>query len=378
MSFVTSVVGSFPRPKFVVEAYDKYSKGELSREELEEYLDDAVKLTIKEEEVAGIDVITDGEQRRTSFVSFIGEKLEGFKHVYITELNPKAIEIMRQYKGPLTEWRAVVSGYIKGSKIALDEFEFAKRYTLKPIKVTLPSPYLVMWESWHSQISKPYYKEPEDMAKDYAKVLREEIIRLRDAGVAFVQLDEPMLGDLIEADENEPDRYRKVIELIYGQKYRGFKNELTLARDLLNETVKGISDIRIGMHMDRWPNPDSPKFGTGYERLLPEVLDIKIKQYVVEYAAPGSGDPSKFLEHFDNTKEIGLGVIEVRNPRIEKPEEVVQRAERALKHLDPKRVWLNPDCGFAPGLYRKFERKIAFEKLSVMSQAAQILRKRYG
>ncbi|MFP3236656.1 MAG: 5-methyltetrahydropteroyltriglutamate--homocysteine methyltransferase, partial [Vulcanisaeta sp.] len=73
--FLTSVVGSFPRPRWLVEAFDKFNKGELSKEELDEYLDDAVKLTVKEEELVNLDVITDGEQRRTSFVSFVAQKI---------------------------------------------------------------------------------------------------------------------------------------------------------------------------------------------------------------------------------------------------------------------------------------------------------------
>jgi 5-methyltetrahydropteroyltriglutamate--homocysteine methyltransferase len=85
--FVTSVVGSFPRPRWLIEAFDKFNRGELSKEELDEYLDDAVKLTVKEEELAGLDVITDGEQRRTSFVSFVAQKIPGFKLVYVTDIN---------------------------------------------------------------------------------------------------------------------------------------------------------------------------------------------------------------------------------------------------------------------------------------------------
>ena len=378
LTFTTSVVGSFPRPKWLIEAFDKYNKGEISKEELDEYLDDAVKLTVKEEELAGLDVITDGEQRRTSFVAFVGQKIPGFKLIYVTDINPRALEIMKQYKAQLTYWRAVAVEQIRDAVIALDEFKFTRSVTDRRVKVTLPSPYLIMWETWDAKYSRQVYPQPEDLAQDYIKVLRQEIIRLRDAGVDFIQLDEPMLGDLVEAKENEPDRYRKVIEAIHGQKYRGFKNELYLARDLINETIKGIDGVRIGMHMDRWPNPDSPFYGMGFERLAPEVYDIKVRQYVLEYASPGSGDPAVFAKDLPSDKELGLGVIDVRNPQIEDPQTVVQRVERVLKVLDPKRVWLNPDCGFAPGMYRKFERRIAFTKVRVMVEAAKILRSKYG
>ncbi|MFB6469671.1 MAG: cobalamin-independent methionine synthase II family protein [Vulcanisaeta sp. AZ3] len=376
--FTTSVVGSFPRPKWLIETFDKFNKGELSKEEFDELVDDAVKLTIKEEELTGLDVITDGEQRRTSFVSFVGQKIPGFKLVYITQLNPNALDIIKQLKAQITYWRAVPVEEIRDSVIALDEFQFTKSTTTRRIKVTLPSPYLIMWETWHHELSKQVYPRPEDLAEAYSKVLRQEIIRLRDAGVDFIQLDEPMLGDLVEATEDKPDRYRRVLELIHGQKYRGFKNELYLARDLVNETIKGIDGVRIGMHMDRWPNPDSPFYGQGFERLAPEVFDVKVKQYVLEYASPGSGDPAKFVSMMPSDKEIGLGSIDVRNPQIEDPQTVVARVERIVKVIDPKRIWINPDCGFAPGMYRKFERRIAFSKIRSMVEAARILRQKYG
>ncbi len=372
------MVGSFPRPRWLIEAFEKSEKTELRGPDLDEYVNDAVKLTLKEQESAGLDVITDGEQRRSSFVSFVGQRIPGFKLVRITDLNPNAKEVMKKYGAELTLWRAVADNYVRDSTLAADELEFTKKFTSRPIKVTLPSPYLLMWETWHSDISKPFYDDPEGLAEDCVKVVRNEILRLRDGGAAFVQLDEPMLGDLVEASEGEPDRYRKVAGALYGQKYRGFKNEVCLARDLVNETVKGIDGVKLGMHLDRWPRRDSPYYGVGYEKLLPEVLDIKVKQYVLEYSSPDSGDPTKFLEHLPSDREIGLGVIGVINRQVEDPADVAGKVERITKIVDPNRIWLNPDCGFAPGMYRTFPRSVAFEKVKSMVGAAHILREKYG
>jgi len=377
-TFTTSVVGSFARPKWLVEAFDRFQRGEVTKEELDETVGDATKLTIKEEECAGLDSITDGEQSRTSFVAFVGQKLPGFRLAAIETLHPRAKEIMREEKAQLTLWRAVATERVRDAPMALAEFEFARDVAVRPVKVTLPSPYLLMWETWHRETSQAVYPRPEDLAEDCVHVVRQEILRLRDAGVPFVQLDEPMVGDLVEATDHEPDRYRKVVERIHGQRYRGFRNELALARDLINKTVAGIDGTRIGMHLDRWPNKDSPYYGIGYERLLPEVLDIRVQQYVLEYASPGSGDPAKFVEHLPRDREVGLGVIEVRNPKVETPSEVVARVERIVKLVDPTRIWLNPDCGFAPGMYRAFSRRVAFAKLRSMVTAADLLRQKYG
>ncbi len=280
--FTTTVVGSFPRTRELIEAMKKHAKGELSRRELDAQLDKATESTIREEEGAGLDVITDGEQRRSSFVSFVGDKIPGFKVMHITKLNPDAMEILKRNKVQLTYMRALVSEQLRDAVIARDEFEAAREFSKKPFKVTLPAPYLVMWESWHKTVSKDAYPTPEDFGYAYAKLLRKEVARLKDVGVSFIQLDEPMLGDLTEAGD-EPDRYRRVFNELHGQEYRGFKNELRLAVELVNEVTRGVSGVRIGVHMDRWPNKDSPYYDQGYERFLPQLLEMKAKQLVLEY-----------------------------------------------------------------------------------------------
>jgi len=375
--FTTTVVGSFSRSRELIDATKKHASGEVSQADLDALLESATESTIRSEEEAGLDVITDGEQRRSSFVSFVGDKIPGFRVMHITELNPNAMDILKRNKVQLTYARAVVSEPLKESVIARDEFEKARRYSKKPFKVTLPAPYLVMWESWHRTISKDAYPTPEEFAHEYAKLLRKEVLRLKDAGVSFIQIDEPMLGDLTEAGD-KPDRYRRVFNELYGQEYRGFKGELRLAVELLNEVTKGVTGVRLGVHMDRWPNKDSPYFDQGYERFLPELLETKTDQFVLEYTSSGTGDPAKLVSEFPDDLEIGLGVISVQNYEVETPEQVVERAKRITGHIAPERIWLNPDCGFAPGMFRTFPREVAFAKLKSMTTAAKLLRKEYA
>ena len=372
--FMTTVVGSFARPRELIEATKKHASGELSRTDLDALLESATESTIRGEEEAGLDVITDGEQRRSSFVSFVGDRIPGFKVMHITELNPRAMEILKENKVQLTYTRAVITEQVRDAVIARGDFESARKYSKKPFKVTLPAPYLVMWESWHSTHSKEAYPKPEDFGYAFAKLLRNEVARLKEAGVSFIQIDEPMLGDLTEAGD-KPDRYRRVFNELYGQNYRGFKEELRLAVDLLNEVTKGVSGVRIGVHMDRWPNKDSPFFDQGYERFLPDLLETETDQFVLEYSTPGTGDPAKLVDEFPSDMEIGLGVVSVQDYEVETPELIVKRAKRVIGHIDPERIWLNPDCGFAPGMFRTFPRDVAFAKLKSMTKAAEILRK---
>jgi 5-methyltetrahydropteroyltriglutamate--homocysteine methyltransferase len=376
-AFTTTVVGSFSRPRELIDATKRHAEGEVSDSELKGLAESATKATIKGEEDAGLDVITDGEQRRSSFVSFVGDKIPGFKVMHITKLNPKGLEILKKYKVQLTYSRAVVTEKLRDAVLAADEFATSRTYSRKPFKVTLPAPYLVMWESWHKTLSEGAYPNPVDFARDYAKLLRREVQRLKEAGVSFIQIDEPMLGDLTEAGP-KPDRYRRVFNELYGQEYRGFKEELKLAVELLNEVLKGVSGVRIGVHMDRWPNKDSPYFNIGYERFLPELLETKTNQFVLEYSSDGTGDPAKLIKEFPKDLEIGYGCISVQDYEAESPEQVVARVERITKHIEPERIWLNPDCGFAPGMFRTFPREIAFAKLKSMTAAAKILRKKYA
>ena len=310
-------------------------------------------------------------------MSFVGDKIPGFEVMHITQLNPRAMEILKENKVQLTYTRAVITGQIRDAVIARGEFEAARKYSKKPFKVTLPAPYLVMWESWHNTHSKEVYPTPEDFGHAYAKLLRNEVGRLKEAGVSFIQLDEPMLGDLTEAGD-KPDRYRRVFNELYGQEYRGFKEELRLAVDMLNEVTRGVTGVRVGVHMDRWPNKDSPYFDQGYERFLPELLETRTNQFVLEYSSPGTGDPAKLVKQFPKELEIGLGVISVQNYEVETPEQVVKRTKRIIGKIEPERIWLNPDCGFAPGMYRAFPREVAFAKLKSMTTAAKQLRKEYA
>ena len=376
-AFTTTVVGSFSRPRDLIEATKKHSEGKLPKPELEALLEKSTEETIRGEEEAGHDVITDGEQRRSSFVSFVGDKIPGFKVMHITQLNPRAMEILKANKVQLTYTRAVIAEPLKDAVIARDEYEAARKYSKKPFKVTLPAPYLVMWESYHSVHSKEAYPTPEEFGYAYARLLRNEMGRLKDAGVSFIQLDEPMLGDLTEAGD-KPDRYRRVFDELYGQKYRGFKEELKLAVDLLNEVTKGVTGVRVGVHMDRWPKKDSRYFTQGYERFLPELLDTRTDQFVLEYVSEGTGDPGKLVSQFPKDLEIGLGVISVQNYEVETPDQVVERTKRVIGKVEPERIWLNPDCGFAPGMYRAFPREVAFAKLKAMTAAAAALRKQYA
>lgn len=346
----------------------------VTKDVLDTYIDSAVKYIVERQESVGLDIISDGEQGRTSFVNFIGERIKGIKPTHITELNPNALQILKEHDTFLPYIRAVPYELLpKKVNLVGDEFDRIRKYTTKPVKITLPSPYLLMWETWHKDITKPYYKEPEDLGYVYVNIIRNEIKRLRDNGLNIVQIDEPMLGNLIEADD-KPDRYRKIFGIINGQKYRGFREELKLATDMMNETMKGIEKQ---VHICHWPNKDSPNYGVGIERFIPNIFEMGIDNIVVEYKTDGAGDPIKLVKEYPDNMKLSIGVIDVRDKTIETPDSIVSQVDQIVPYLEPSNIELVPDCGFACGMLHKFPIDVAFSKIESMVKASKILIKKY-
>ena len=371
--FPTSVVGSFPRPSWLMKALRDLRAGRITPEEFEEYLDDAVVATIKEEEVAGLDVITDGEQRRLSF--FFAELFDGmeYKPLYQLAETPDArsyLESMGIHRGI---YHPVASGLL-GLRLERVEREagFALKYASKPLKFTLPSPYMLMIDSWNKKLSSDYYPAPEDLGFEVARLLNKAVRRLAEMGVFFVQLDDPSLSNPIDP------KYYRLVELVNGYKPRQpIDEELSLAVELINEAVRGVSGVKLGVHVCRgnWPGPEEALPRGGYERIMPYLNQLRVDQLVLEFATPRAGSLEVLREA---EKEVGLGVVDVKRPEVESPRLIASRAREALRHLDPGRLWLNPDCGFASGATWPVQpRRRSFEKVRAMVEAAWILRREY-
>jgi len=189
-AFTTSVVGSWPRPAWLLQELRRKNRGEISYEQFSEVADEAVLLAIKYQEDAGIDVITDGEQRRDNFYSFVADKLEGIKLMTVAELmdyvqdKSRFEEMLSRLDVPAFAIKSpVVVGPIrKRRQIALDELLFLKEHTKRRIKVPLPGPYMLTRASWVEPLSREAYWSREDLAMEYVRLLREEILQLAEAG----------------------------------------------------------------------------------------------------------------------------------------------------------------------------------------------------
>lgn len=373
--FPTSVVGSLPRPEWLLQGIAAFERGEMAEPQLREYYDEAVVLALKEQEKTGLDEVSDGEQRRFSFLAFVAERIPSFRLVPTTELMNRAAEeyvkSMNLHVGVISN--PIIVGRIRRTApLVADEVKFAKGYTSKPVMAPLIGPLTLLINSWNSDLSSRYYATPEDAFGDLTGLLRDEILALRDAGASFVQLDEPAIGNFVDF------RYTRWLLALNGWKLRDLSELHRLASELINRTVKGVTGVKVGVHICRgnWRSDEKHYSDGGYEKMIDEILEMKVKRLVLEYATKRAGTYDVFREHPWHG-EVGLGVIDVKDPRVEAPREIVARVEEASKIFGEENITLNPDCGFASGRpWPVVNRRIAYAKLSAQSEAARTLRKK--
>src|SRR5262245_52429489 len=198
-------IGSWPRPRWLLQALHERLEGRLADDEFHATADDAVRLAVDAQLRAGVDVVTDGEQRRDNYASFVGARLDNCQLIPLTDLlplvdHPEEFEReMQSLDVPASQVRhpAVLGPLGRSRPLALAELEVVRALTDKPVKVALPGPYLLTRIMWMECISDRAYRSREHLAEDVVRVLREEVHGLLAAGAALVQLDEPVLSEVV-------------------------------------------------------------------------------------------------------------------------------------------------------------------------------------
>ncbi len=382
--FPITVVGSWPRPKWLLEALKLKREKRISQEDFNAIADEAVLLAVKYQEDAGVEILSDGEQRRDNFYSFVVDKIKGIELRTVAEIvdlvpdKTRFEALLRNLDVPAYSIRnpVVISRLEVGEKgIAKDEANFLKEHTKKLIKIPLPGPYLLTRASWVPGISDRHYSSREELGHEYARLLREEIIALRDLGVFFVQLDEPVLTEVVYGDQVQQTF---MCAALFSR--QNPKEELEFAVELINETVKGISGIKTGIHICRgnWSRKEEALLKGDYVPLMPYLAETKVNQLVLEFATPRAGDVDA-LRDYIGEKELGYGVVNPRTDVIEKPSEIISKVEKLLRFMDAKKIYLNPDCGFGTFAEAPVNTpRIAFNKLVSIRKAVEELRKSYG
>ena len=202
--YQVTVVGSWPRPQWLLEAAKRRAAN------LTELQDQATLLAIKYQEDAGVDVISDGEQKRDNFYSFIADRLEGMRLMTMADLldyveDKAAFEnLLSALDVPAFAIRnpTVVSKIARRKPLVMEDYRFLRRHTRKPVKVTLPGPYLPTRSTWVKGLSESAYPDGDPLAADIVAVRREELKELAGVGAEIVQFDEPVLTELLLAGKS--------------------------------------------------------------------------------------------------------------------------------------------------------------------------------
>ncbi len=383
--FPVTVVGSWPRTPDLLEALRQRQAGRLSWEDFNVVADKAVLECLKYQDDAGVDIVSDGEQRRDNFYSFVVDKMDGVKLMSLAELmdhvEDKASfdEQLRSLDAPaFAIHNATVVGKIsRRQSLAMDEVEFLRKHTSKPIKIALPGPYLLTRSMWVKGVSDAVYPTLESLADDIVQVLREELLEMQEAGVEFVQMDEPVLTNVMfKPDVQERTFMCASMAASSGDPTR----ELVWALRLMNTVLRGIDGMHLGVHVCRgnWSRKEESLLNGTYEPLLTYLTSMQLDQLVLEYATPRAGELAAF-EKYAKKREIGLGVVNPRSDDLESPRDVVERVNEALKYFEPTQIYLNPDCGFGTFAERPMNSaEMAFKKLQIITEAAKELRTTYS
>ena len=377
-------IGSWPRPRWMLQAVHEHMEGRLDEAAFQATADDAVRLAIGAQLRAGADVVSDGEQRRDSYSSFVASRLDNCQLIPLTDLlplvdDPEEFEReLRALDVPAGDVRhpAVFGPLGRSRGIAVHEVEFARTLTDRPVKVALPGPYLLTRTMWMECISDRAYANREDLALDIVRVLREEIACLLAAGTALVQLDEPVLSEVVFSG---PANQRSFMCGALSAKSDS-PVELAFARDLVNAVTEGFPRERIALHMCRgnWTADESKALSGNYRPLVDTLGQMRVGTLLLELCTPRAGE-MEILKTLPDDIRIGVGACNQKHAHVESVDSIVSHVEHAIRLFGAERVLLTPDCGFATFADNPLNSEnVAEAKLAALAQAARRLRERHN
>lgn len=349
--FPTSVIGSLPRPQFVKDLIaDDYP---IEKDDYERLMGNAIRSAVALQEMAGLDVITDGEWWRKSYIGVIAELAHGFELSH----NP----------ADGRPWTIVVDKLSpKQPGFVAREISFLKKLTNRRLKATVPAPALLGERMWDPVKSAKAYPKREDFVRDCVPILRKEVELLRDEGVSIIQVDDPHLCLFVDPEVRS--------------QYADADRAADFAADMDNQVVDGIRGAKLAVHLCRRAGArargEADHRGS-YDPILEQLGRLRVDHITMEFTSPGAGDMSVF-QRLPEQVEIGLGCVSCQPGQIDSVDTIVARVEMALKHIAPERITLNPDCGFAPGSAAMVSLDEVYAKLKNEVEAAERLREKYG
>jgi 5-methyltetrahydropteroyltriglutamate--homocysteine methyltransferase len=325
----------------------------IDDDEYRRLMGEAIRAAVAMQETAGLDVVSDGEWWRKSYIGVIAELAHGF------ELSRNPAD-GRPWTVAVEKLSPKQPGFIA------QEIKFLKKLTKRRLKATVPAPALLGERMWDPARSAQAYPKREDFVRDCVPILRREVELLRDEGVSIVQVDDPHLCLFVDSKVRS--------------QYDDADRAADFAVDMDNQVVEGIQGVKLAVHLCRRAGARArgeADHRGGYDPILKQLGRLKVDHITMEFTSPGAGDMSVF-KRLPEHVEIGLGCVSCQPGQIDSVETIVQRVETALQHVAPERITLNPDCGFAPGSAAEVSLDEVYTKLKNEVAAAARLREKHG
>jgi len=321
----TAVVGSYSMSAWLERVKNDYLQRRISSRDLEEIHDMAVKAAIKDQEVAGVDIVSDGELRRDNMIDYFATRLPG-------------VQIDHASKRYFYDfYDSVMRSRMPTASLGLvDDFRFLRRFTDRQAKFSVTGPHSLV-----KRIRNEHYSSELAFALDIARVMNLELLELVKAGATDLQIDEPY--------------------------YSGFPEDLGWGIEAINALVDGV-DATIHLHICYGNRYGKPSWEGSYRYLFPAILGARVHQLMLEFGRRGEEDVRLF-EEFGAPFRLGLGVIDVKTHDVESPAIVAERIRKALEIVPAERLGVNPDCGCL-----HLPRDVAFAKLCAMVEGTRIVR----
>jgi 5-methyltetrahydropteroyltriglutamate--homocysteine methyltransferase len=324
----TTVVGSYSVPEWLERLKTDFYQRRISGQHLDEIHEIAIKAAIKDQERAGIDIVSDGELRRDNDIDYFLARIPG---VHIPHRAKS--DYFDYYEAEVT--RQLPEDKDASLGLAAD-FAFTRGQTDRPIKFSFTGPF-----SLSRRLTDDAYKDLGDLVRAIAQRLNAEARALVAAGAELLQIDEPFLA--------------------------GYREHVELAVEAVNIVTEGV-DATWALHVCYGNRYARPLWEGHYDFLFPAVQAAKVDQLVLEFARRGLDD-LRLFKAYDWDRSLGLGVIDVKSADVESADLVARRIERALEYVPAERLVINPDCGL-----RHLPAEVARAKLRAMVAGTERIR----
>lgn len=332
----TSTAGSLPKPSWLAEPETLWSPWKLHNDELADGKQDALRLSLQEQQQAGVEIVSDGEQTRQHFVTTFIENLSG-----VDFDTRQTVKIRDRYDASVP---TVVGPVSRQKSVFVEDAKFLRQQTKQPIKWALPGP-MTMIDTLYDD----YYKSREKLAWEFAKILNQEAKELEAAGVDIIQFDEPAFN--VFFDEVNDWGIACLERAIEGL------NCETAVHICYGYGIKANNDWKKTLGSE-WRQ---------YEEIFPKLQRSNID--IISLECHNSHVPIDLLELIRG-KKVMVGAIDVASDTIETPEDVAETLRKALQFVDADKLYPCTNCGMAP-----LSRDVARGKLNALTAGADIIRK---